>query len=536
MWKRDLLFVTVIAGAILAMGGVLSRELPETEASIPANILPDDSLSRSVSTLNASFEKLWDEQGVTPTDQAPDLTIARRLSLALMGTIPSLEEIRLFESAPASSRIGWWVDRLLKDRRWSDYMAERLARAYVGSGEGPFVIYRRRRFVLWLAEQLHSGRPYDELVRNLIQSRGIWTDQPETNFITIAINPDNQELSETQLAGTISRVFLGIRIDCAECHDHPFDDWTQEEFHGLAAFFGQTKSFFTGIGEDDDLYHLAGNTPEEDRVIAPAVPFQQGLLPEEGPLRDRLGSWITHPDNRAFPRATVNRVWALMFGRPLIDPVDNIDPDSPLIGSLDLLAKEFVSTGYDLRRLICTIALSRVFQIDSKATGEDNLSESRQQYWAAFPLIRLRPEQLVGSILQATSLSTIDYHSHIIVRLARAIGQNDFIDRYGDAGADELEPQGATIPQHLLMMNGELVAEKTEYNLLGAPGRISRLAPDNASAIEISFLSTLSRRPSKLEQEHFLKQLSEEKSGGTASCQENMYWALINSTEFSWNH
>src|SRR5262249_39105250 len=147
-------------------------------------------------------------------------------SLALTGSIPSLEEIRQFEDYTGRDRLQWWVAGVLKERRFADYFAERLARAFVGTEDGPFLVYRRRRFVSWLSDQLHAGRPYDGLVREMIESEGLWTDRPSTNFITVTIEQDKKNAPNPErLAARVARAFLGVRLDCAQCHNHPFQKW-----------------------------------------------------------------------------------------------------------------------------------------------------------------------------------------------------------------------------------------------------------------------------------------------------------------------
>ena len=137
----------------------------------------------------------------------------------------------------------WWLDHILQDRRFADYFAERLARTFVGTEDGPFILYRRRRFVTWLEEQLAHNRPYDQLVRELIAGTGLWTDKPATNFLSVTCQPDHQNQPDpVRLAGRVTRAFLGLRLDCAQCHNHPFADWKQADFQGLSAFFGQTQS------------------------------------------------------------------------------------------------------------------------------------------------------------------------------------------------------------------------------------------------------------------------------------------------------
>lgn len=545
-WLRNLFLVV----GVLAMLAMLAISLtPATRAAreqgLTWNEFSSDDFRAALRRVDQAFAVQWEERGLLPAGQASDLAIARRLSLALTGTIPSLEEIRRIEARDADGRIAWWLAGTLRDARSSDYLAERLARAWVGTEQGPFLIYRRRRFVSWLAEQLQQNRPYDQMVRDLIASDGLWTNEPATNFLTATVRQEQKGPDESALAARVSRAMLGIRLDCAECHDHPFESWKQDQFRGLAAFFGRTEQTLTGIREGKKPLQIEDRNSGEMVAWEPAVPFQPELLREHRSARQRLADWVTHPENKAFARAAVNRFWALLFGRPLVEPVDNLRLDEPLPAALDLLAEDFVAHGYDLRRLIALIASSRPFQLDSAAPLDEQgevipgreLTSDHTAAWAAFPITRLRPEQVVGSLLQASSLATIDYESHIVIRIARAVGQDEFVKRYGDAGEDELDPHGGTIPQRLLLMNGSLVQERTKSdNFFHAPWRIAMLAPDDARAVDTAYLAVLTRRPSPEEAEHFARRLRDTRGGRRQQVLEDLYWELLNSTGFSWNH
>src|SRR5262249_24941266 len=150
--------------------------------------------------------------------------------------------------------------------------------------------------------------------------------------------------------------------------------------------------------------------------------------------------------------------WALMLGRPLVEPVDNLESDLPAPPVLGILADDFAAHGFDLRRLVRIIASTKVFHLDSVAQHEIN--DAPEEAWAVFPMTRLRPDQVVGSILQASSVATVNSEAHILFRIARLGQQNEFIKRYGDTGEDEFDGHGGTVPQRLLMMNGSLIQEK----------------------------------------------------------------------------
>jgi hypothetical protein len=402
------------------------------------------------------------------------------------------------------------VDGLLRDRRFADYWAERLARAFVGTEDGPFLVFRRRRFVSWLSDELLRGRPYDQVVRALIADEGLWTDQPATNFVTVTYDKEAKRPDAERLAARVSRAFLGARLDCAQCHDHPFQPWKRRDFQGLAAFFGQVNSGLTGIRDGTGDYQVTNRKTNTPETIAPGVPFLPELLPRDGSRRGQLARWVTDPRNPNLARATVNRAWALLFGRPLVEPVDDLAGagDPPRV--LELLADDFVAHGYDLRRLIAAIAATEAFRLDSAV--EPELTGAHEELWAAFPLTRLRPEQAAGGLLQAASLETIDRQSPILVRLATASGQSQFLRRHGDMGEDEFDARAGTIPQRLLMMNGDLVREKTKEDLANAATRIGWLAPSDRAAVEVAYLTVLTRRPSPEEAVHFAARL-----GGTRS-------------------
>ena len=539
MFARHLLFWTL---SLLGIGTVTSQLLPpQRRAPDPKEHRPQldgqDDFDQVVSAVNREFREYWHGEGLEPSPPASDLTVARRLSLGLTGTIPSLEEIRFLEQVEPSSRTVWWLDHILADRRYSDYTAERLARAFVGTEDGPFLVFRRRRFVTWLSDCLYENQPYDQIVRSLISDRGLWTDSPAVNFVTVT-NGTNEEgqPDEARLGARTARAFLGVRLDCVQCHDDNLGgDWQQSDFHQLAAFFSEARSSLLGIRDAPRDYKFQYLGSEEQETISPKVPFEQALFGSEGPRREQLARWVTHQDNRAFSRTIVNRAWALLFGKPLIDPIDSIPLEGPFPPGLESLAADFAAHGCDLRRLFRVIASTEVFQRSSRS--DRVITQHHENCWSAFPLTRLRPEQVAGSVIQAATLSTIDSQSHIVVRFVRTIQLGDFVERYGDTGEDEFGSHGGTIPQRLLMLNGELVKERTKVDLLtNAATRIARLASDDERAVEAAYLVALTRRPTAAEAAHFCTQLKGQRGEQRSQKMEDVCWTLLNSAEFSWNH
>ena len=504
---------------------------------------------------------------IFPPPAADDLTVFRRLSLALHGTVPSLEDVRQFEADDKPKRLQRWTERLMSDGRFADYFSERLARAYVSTDPGTFVIYRRDRFRQWLRAQLKENRRYDAIVRDIISSDGLWTGQPATNFMTSAYNDGRFDVNK--LTGRTVRAFLGQRIDCAQCHDSIFDDWKQSQFQGLAAFYAQSDLSVFGVedkaereGKTVEYMVMDGDDKDKKRVVKPAVPFGNEWLPEKGTRRQQLAAWITHPSNRRFERATVNRVWTLLFGRQYTYPkyaVDDLpDPDKADEKTdtklLDIIGKDFREHDYDLRRLILVITSSRAFRMSSVLQDDIAIDEKNPQYeyelksslkraehyennWGVFPLTQLRPEQVIGSMIQAASPKSIDQNSNFFVRFIRFVRENGFVEEYGDPGGDELTLQARTIPQSLLLMNGNLTKETTEASPFTSAGRIRLLAGTNRKAIEASFLVAFARRPSEEEMKNWLPRLDAAKNENERGrILEDLFWAMFNSPEFSFNH
>jgi hypothetical protein len=533
---RDLIFICVVVGGSLAV----ARGALRPAVSVPAsaeNRKPDrPDPGPTARAVDAAFHKHWREKHLSASSLAPELAVMRRLSLALTGSIPSLEEIRQFEAHPPQDRIDNWLDDLLHDRRTADYLAERFARALVGTEDGPFIQFRRRRFTTWLSDMILANRPYDAVVRDLVSDQGLWTDHPATNFVSVTFSQETERPDPERLAARVARAFLGVRLDCAQCHDHPFQPWKQADFRGLAAFFGGAYSSLRGIRDRDNRYQPLDRKSKAAATVEPRVPFQPELLPAAGNPRQQLAGWIVNPGNSHFALATVNRVWALLFGRPLVEPVDDLPASGEVPPQLDLLARDFAAHGYDLHRLIRVIAATEVFRLDSVEGAGTESSGARDESWAAFPLTRLRPEQVAGALFQSASLATLGPQSPWLVRLATYTGRNDFVRRYGDTGEDEFAARGGTIPQRLLLMNGDLMKEKTKDGLFNASRRVAEQAPDDEKAIEVAYLTVLTRRPTAEERDHFQARLIGTTGQERKDRLTDLFWTLLNTTEFSWNH
>ncbi len=560
-------------GAVLLVGSLLSSALispattivgqqpvPETQRNSTWNLV--------VANIDRALARQHQQLKLAPAEPAADLTIMRRVSLGLRGTIPALADIRQWESLPANERLEWWLDHLLADRRTADYLAERFVRAWVGVDNTPVILFRRRRLVQWTSDQLLANRAYDELIRELVAAEGIWTDHPPVNFLTVAIDDnDGKNIPQpNRLASATARAFLGIRLDCAECHNHPFDErWLQRDYQQLAAFFGEARLSIRGITDDPSAeFRVEDRETLKKEVIPPQVPFGQEWLPADGTQRQRLAAWLTDRRNQLPARALANRLWAIVTGRPLVDPIDDLpiwDLDrldatnqglefktvvfeklEPTEQVLDLLARDLLTHDYDWQRTLRIIVHTATFQraseqpIAALESAGNTSGQLPEESWAEFPLTRLRPEQVIGALTQAASLRSIDEQAHIVTQLLTYTRELDFIKRYGDAGADEFRDRAGTIPQSLLLMNNKIVQSLLRPDFMNASHRIAKLSKNDAQAIEMTFLALLTRRPSAAETTYFQKRWGEERALGRQQLVADLYWAILNSTEFRWNH
>lgn len=555
-WLRHAAFLFVL---LIGIGYLLRYSISQTAIQqVDPTILRSvqrESLTEPLKAIDRAFENAWHEKGIQPTNEADWLLVMRRLSLALTGMPPSLEQIRWAEQIPAAERLETYLTHLLQNEPTHDYVAERLTRSWVGAEDGPFIVFRRERFEDWLSKRLAENRRYDVIVREMLTARGLWTDHGPVNFFSAQADQDREnQIDLVRLTGRISRNFLGMRVDCLQCHDDftgtaSFGDpgesreGVQTDFHGLASFFGQLRLTATGLHDrlDAPTYEVELLGDKQPTPIPPAVPYgsqwREGELgkskTDSEPLRRQFTGWLTSSENRPFARAFVNRMWGVLLGRPLIEPIDNIPLHGPFPPGLEALTDDFVANGYDIRRLISLIVHSRPFSLDSR--GPHELTRKHEEWWAAFPMTKLRPEQMAGTISQAASLIALDDSTHIITQLVRFGEENDFLTRYGDLGDQEFEQDGETVSQRLMLLNGEMASQRL-HGQDGLPFnsivQVDRLAKSPEQIVELLYLIVLTRKPTRRELEAIAPEIAPDRRAGI----EDLLAVLVNSSEALWNH
>lgn len=473
--------------------------------------------------IDAIFDAAWREQGVTPTERTDDAAFIRRVTLDLTGIIPEVGEVRTFLADRRPDKRERLIDELLRRPRHAAHLAGLWREVLLPKTVEPSLA---AGFENWLQDRFLANEPYDELVREILLARGgFGTSPPVTYYAALSTSP-------SQLAASTSRAFLGVQIRCAECHDHPFTTWKQADFWGLAAFFARVRGpgDMYGSATLDDGPSGEVQIPKSDKTVAPALLDGATIdLTAGEPRRAVLARWMTDDENPYFARTAVNRVWSILFGRGLVQPVDDFGAHNPATheAALDLLARDFIAHDYNLQRTFRIIAATNLYQLSSvPAAGDDTPLLT----YTSMPLRSLSARQVYECLVQAA-------------------GRRDPADR---AASDQLaertafvtqveaptrqatEFQGG-IPQTLTLLNGPLVTSLTDPE---QSDRVASLVDNpflsNEERIEVLFLATLSRPPETAEMEKTLEWLNA--SHDQAQALSDTLWALLNSSEFILNH
>ncbi len=492
----------------------------------PANDQPPFDLT---AWLDAEFGRLWEEAGID-VPRCDDATFLRRIYLDLQGRIPSVTETREFLQTGAEGKRAHAVDQLIIDDESSaknnELHAEHLARIWrrVMIPAGTANPFMGRQFEPWLEQQVRDNVPSDELARRLLTAQGAEAADAATYYAAIGGKPENY-------ASEFTRVFLGARIGCAQCHDHPFTDWKQQDFWGVAAFFAGTalpedQAFQGGALTEQ---HKTTITFEETEYAATYLRGDPAEIPKTKLPREVLARWMTSSDSRDFAATAVNRVWQHLCGRGLVADVDNLDLATPEQRGdiLDQLAQKFADSGYDLRWLMSGICRSRVYQAPTVGPEEAEASPLVGRR----PLKTLTPEQMFDSLEQALMLPVTRSN----MESARHNGTRDqMVARLDESVSGSPEEYGAGIPQVLMLMNGRLTADATSLDrsrtlkaVIDAPFL------DRSSKVDTLYLATFTRLPTEKEKTFMLDYVEQRPTAAEQRAAfSEIFWALLNSPEF----
>lgn len=472
------------------------------------------------------------ELGWQPAGRCDDASFLRRACLDLTGTAPTGREVLDFIDSPSNTKRTELVSRLLVTSNSSMHLANIWSGWLLPEGDSPEAQAGRGGLRVWLRNRFAENLRYDRLVSDLLVSTGAIANSPTAFFVALESKPE-------KIASKTARVFMGIQLDCAECHNHPFDDWKQKDFWGFAAYFAQLSTNGEQMGAPVIADVATGEVklPGTEEVIAPKplVETEQFGL-DTGTRRQKLTLWLTARENPFLARAAVNRVWAMLFGRGLIEPID--DMRSIDIASHPELLRElseyFADSGYDLRGLIAMLASTEAY---SRAT----LHSSGQPPEASYATMACKP---LTSTQMAASISQV---ARQIARENDTPAQQALVAQLGKLRG---EASHATLGmvQALVTLHGTVFDEVSRDSSSRLLQALNSPHMNDSKRLQWLFLSTLNRNPTKQEEAAFSNVIHESMTSNRSdnpdttekaeaappsTWQSDLLWALINSTEFA---
>jgi hypothetical protein len=500
-------------------------------------------LARDVGPLVAIVDREWakalETAKVPASPEADDAEFLRRASLDLTGRIPTYERTVAFLASTDPNKRRELVDELLASREFGVNFGQKwrllIMPRDTGSSKQP-----ADRFTPWLADQLAADRPWSEIVTELLTTEGdFFRDASATLFLA---NNEESSPKPSLLAASVGRLFLGVQVGCAECHNHPFAEWTQDEFWGLAAFFGRVRKKSKGdarLTEDppENAARVVFVVPEgagkfSGQAVAPR--FLNGGSPEvteTTSLRPALAAWLTSRENPYFAKATVNRIWAQLFGRGIVQPVDDFRaenaPSHPEL--LNALAREFVESGFEVKHILRAICNSRAYQRTSRPLPEN---EADTTLFSRAAVKVMAPEMLYDSlhVVLNTRTKPVERGGKKPNGFVLTIEPRDaFVRSFARSAEVDLGEQFAYgVPQLLRLLNAP------EYNIL-PPFIADQIGAGTSQVklIETLYLVALSRWPTSQEVERMQRLMG---TNATEQSYAGALWVLLNSSEFVLNH
>jgi hypothetical protein len=572
-----------------------------TKGSVP----PDPTFGPAA--IDAAIRAAWQKEGIVPAGPVDDAGFLRRAWLDIGGTLPPPGAVAAFLADPAPDKRAKAIEALLASPHYADRWTDAWDEVLVGQARSPLV--DRGAFRRWLHARFEANTPWNKLVyelltatgRNSVGGRRDTLEGPAADAGEEADEGVNGAVnwilkygrSPQDLPAAASRVFLGVQIQCAQCHDHKTEKWTQDDFRSFAACFAGVQAVPAGekvkggvraveVRDRDRPRRIKAKNPDREALQAIAAATPKALdgsdLSGSENRRQALAAWMTSPENPWFARAIVNRVWAALLGRGFVDPIDDLRPGNPgvLPELQERLARDFVARGYDLKQLIRTICATEVYQRAAAPAQGPGGEPARDELWPRHRLRPMSPDILLNALIAATGLDPViervagERRDQIRSQMRAGFGFLFDIDE--ESAEDDYE---GTIPQALLLLNGAIPAVGVSGSIPGtALARVLDGPGADAQKIEALYLRALSRRPSAAEIERWARYVNEPRDAvrtdpppeapqgrggggrmgrtdlparigkqlharpGTARQQayEDLFWALLNSSEFFFNH
>jgi hypothetical protein len=535
-----------VAAVVLLLVAVTDGRAAESEPKTSKPRFTEADVARLAARIDEQIARRWKDADIEPAPVADDAEFLRRVYLDLIGRIPHVAEVRQFLEDQSPNKRRALVKRLLSSpsyvAHWTNVWRAALLPEAESNLQYRFLI---PGFEAWLRKQLLEDRTYEQMVSELL------TTSSDQNSMQRAYNYGQggdpnplayyvaKENKPENIAGATARLFLGLRIECAQCHKHPFAKWRREDFWGYAAFFqGPTGGPRSGglEGVLQDLFTFPEITiPDSNKVVqARFIDGSQPRFKGGVSFRQTLADWVTSSGNAFFAKAAANRTWAMLLGTGIVDPVDDFDdnnqPSHPEL--LNELAREFVEREYDLKFLIGAITASRTYQLTSRRTHP---SQKDTRLFSRAAVRGLTGEQIYDSIATATGFRDPNGRPNPF-----AIGTNspreEFLEKFKEGSESRTERQ-TSIVQALTLMNGRIATDATSIAQSETLSAVLDYPFTTQQRVEALFLAALSRPPNGKERERFTAYVE---SGGPKkdprAALADVFWALLNSSEFVLNH
>ncbi|HVU89934.1 MAG TPA: DUF1549 domain-containing protein [Pirellulales bacterium] len=510
--------------------GVFRANIPlgaSVDGLPPAKNLVDDAVFAKLKTL-----------GVPPSPVCDDATFLRRVSVDIAGRLPTLDEARAFLADPDPAKRDRAIDRLLDSAEYADYFANKWTAVLRNRRQNPNYMRGTYAFHDWIRESLYTNKPYDQFVRDILTASGDVGENPPVAWYR-EVKDTNQQVEDA------AQLFLGLRIQCARCHHHPFEAWSQRDYYGFSAFFAQVARKPGDAPDEFRIYSKRGlaraTNPKTNESLAPTgLGAKPSEVSAERDPREALVDWMADPQNPFFARSLVNRYWKHFFSRGIVDPEDDMRVTNPASNPalLDALASHFVSSRFDLKELVRTICRSNVYQL-SALPNDYNLND-KQNFSRYYPK-RLTAEVLLDALdgVTAAPSSFAGLPAGTKAVQIPDTGVNSyFLTVFGKpeaASACECErSQEANLAQSLHLLNSSEVQGK----LASGTGRAARLAADTSRGDEDKvrelYLCVYAREPASDELAIATGHIA--KNENKQQAYEDILWALVNTKEFLFNH
>lgn len=510
--------------------------------SLSASAAPPDPTGLAAK-IDARINEKLKAHNLKPAEAAGDAEFHRRATLDILGRIPTVAEARAFLDDKSPDKRAKLIDRMIGSPAAINHAATQWRYALVAQPQ-------RVQFIdvtleAWLRAELRAGRPVDRLMYNLMTAPLDYNDRTPEGKLRPApgVSPVSfyqaNDLKPEAVASTVTRVVLGIRLECAQCHNHPFDKWTREQFWETAAFFApvppqEPNEKIIPLAELSLRKTLRINTTDKEatpKYFTGDAPNWKGVTD----TRALFAAWATSKTNPYFAKAMANRVWSQFFGVGIVDPVDDFSPENVASHPelLDELAEALVAADFDTNVLAKAIGRTAAYQRSSKATDP---AQNKPKLLAKMNVKGLSPEQLFDSLAQATG-----YREEVPVaaRVAFGVDTDSPRGRYlaKFAGSAARPDTQTSMLQALTLMNGSWMARATDPEKGETLTAVAN-APflDDAAKVETLFLAAYARKPTAAEQEKFLSYLLREGKAGQKAQLADVFWSLLNSNEFLLNH